>query len=90
MALNIKDPETEALAAELAKLTGDSKTGAVRAALRARRTELRRRGVDRDPDEDLLRVLREEIWPALRVDPPEPPMTKAEREEILGIGPEGY
>jgi hypothetical protein len=31
MALNIKDPETERLAAEVATLTGESKTAAVRA-----------------------------------------------------------
>ena len=34
MALNIKDPETERLAAEVAALTGQTKTGAVRYALR--------------------------------------------------------
>ena len=34
MALNINDPETERLAAEAAAFTGDSKTGAVRQALR--------------------------------------------------------
>ena len=34
MALNIKDPETERLAAEVAALTGTTKTGAVRYALR--------------------------------------------------------
>ena len=34
MALNIKDPETERLAGEVAYLTGNTKTGAVRYALR--------------------------------------------------------
>ncbi len=34
MGLNIKDPETERLAAEIATLTGESKTGAIRTALR--------------------------------------------------------
>ena len=34
MALNIKDPETERLAAEVAALTGNTKTGAIRYALR--------------------------------------------------------
>ena len=34
MALNIKDPETERLAAEVAALTGQTKTGAIRYALR--------------------------------------------------------
>jgi antitoxin VapB len=34
MPLNIKDPETELLAREVAQLTGESKTGAIRTALR--------------------------------------------------------
>jgi antitoxin VapB len=34
MALNIKDPETERLAGEVAALTGRTNTGAVRYALR--------------------------------------------------------
>lgn len=42
MALSIKDLETERLALEVAALTGDSKTGAVRQALRERRDRLRR------------------------------------------------
>ncbi len=90
MALNIKNPETERLAAEVAELAGESKTQAVTVALRERRERLRR-----DDDREgralrLRRVLEEEIWPLI---PPEQlgrtPMTKAEREEILGIGPEG-
>ena len=40
MALNIKDQETEKLAAEVAELTGDSKAGAVREALREQRDRL--------------------------------------------------
>ena len=42
MALSIRDQETERLAAEVAELTGDSKTGAVRQALRRQRERLRR------------------------------------------------
>lgn len=34
MVSNIKDPETEQLAAEVAALTGETKTGAIRRALR--------------------------------------------------------
>jgi antitoxin VapB len=92
MALNIKDKETEELAAEVASLTGESKTGAVRQALRERRDRLvlesgRRK---REPG-SLLRFLETEIWPQIpEEDRGQPPMTKAEREEILGIGPEGY
>lgn len=42
MALNIRNKETEQLAAALAKLTGESKTEAVRKALRDRLVRLRR------------------------------------------------
>ena len=37
MALNIKDPETERLASEVAKLAGETKTQAVRTALTERK-----------------------------------------------------
>lgn len=40
MALNIKDAETERLASEIAALTGESKTGAVRQALSERKQRL--------------------------------------------------
>ena len=42
MALNIRHAETEKLAEELAKLTGETKTEAVRRALADRLTRLRR------------------------------------------------
>ena len=42
MALNIRNAETEQLAAALAKLTGETKTEAVTKALRDRLTRLRR------------------------------------------------
>jgi antitoxin VapB len=88
MAMNIKDPEAERLAAEVASLTGESKTAAVRNALRERRERLAARSGPRG--RNLTRFLEDEIWPHV---PPEvqdqPPMTKAEREELLGYGPEG-
>lgn len=43
MALNIRNEETESLARELAQLTGETKTEAVKAALRERLSKLRRR-----------------------------------------------
>ncbi|WP_419162681.1 type II toxin-antitoxin system VapB family antitoxin [Candidatus Palauibacter sp.] len=47
MSLNIKNAETCRLAAELARLTGETKTGAITAALRDRlRAEKRRRNAD--------------------------------------------
>lgn len=91
MALNIKNEEAERLAAEVAALAGESKTEAVKVALRERRERLRRESTREERRERIRRVLEDEIWPLV---PPEqrgrPPMTKAEREEILGIGPEGY
>jgi len=42
MALNIRNPETERLAAELARQTGETKTEAVTKALRDRLTRVRR------------------------------------------------
>ena len=87
MALNIKDPETERLAAEIAQLTGESKTGAIRTALRERKERLDlERGVG-GREAALRQILEEEIWPLI------PPGTRAptreEREQILGYGPEG-
>jgi len=88
MAMNIKDPETERLAAEVAALAGESKTAAVRTALRERRDRLSTRSGR--GQRNLRRFLEDEIWPRV---PPEvrdgTPMTKAEREELLGYGPEG-
>lgn len=81
MALNIKDPETEQLAREVAELTGESKTAAVRTALRERRQRLELRQARRTTE--LRRWLEEEVWPFL---PPgaSTPLTTAEEEELLG------
>lgn len=89
MALNIKDDETERLASEIARWTGESKTGAIRTALRERRERLilQRTSVDR---QRLLRdVLEREIWPnvppAMIGHGPSP----EEQDAILGYGPAG-
>ncbi len=92
MALNIKDTETEKLAAEVAEMAGESKTGAVRQALRERKTRLELRGGGKGkPQRSMREWLETEIWPHI---PPEeldqPPMSKEEVEEILGLGPEGF
>jgi antitoxin VapB len=91
MALNIKDPEAEKLAAEVALITGDSKTGAVREALREKRDRLRLESGKRSRREpgSLRRFLETEIWPQIPEEHRGKPITKEEREEILGYGPEG-
>lgn len=90
MALNIKNPETERLAAEVAELAGESKTQAVTVALRERRQRLQRGESREERARRLRRFLEEEIWPQVPPDVRGKPITKAEREEILGYGPEGY
>ena len=88
MALNIKDPETERLAAEVAALTGTTKTGAVRYALRQVLQSQSRLSVQQR-EERLTRFLEEEIWPLVPPDQLGKPVSKAEREEILGFGGHG-
>lgn len=89
MALNIKDSRTEQLAADVARLTGETKTGAVRTALEERRRRLRQRTVEVDRGTRLKRLLEEEIWPQVPAGVLGRPLTREEREEILGYGPEG-
>jgi len=91
MALNIKDEETEKLAAEIAERTGDSKTGAVRQALREKRDRLALRGGDKGRTQGMREWLETEIWPLIPEEKlGQPPMSKEEVEEILGFGPDGY
>jgi antitoxin VapB len=88
MALNIKDPETERLAAEVAALAGETKTSAVRVALRERLDRLRASASAQDPVERLHRFLVDEAWPQVPVEL-RGGLTKHEREAILGYGSEG-
>jgi antitoxin VapB len=89
MALNIKDPEVDRLAAEVAAIAGETKTQAVRVALRERRERLGFHVDEGDRHQRLLRVLTEEIWPQIPEGKLGRPMTKAEREAILGYGEQG-
>jgi antitoxin VapB len=90
VALNIKDPETERLAAEVAKMTGDTKTGAIRSALADRKERLAYGMTRRDRLKDLRRLLEEEIWPSLPRSVLGRRLTKKETERILGYGKEGF
>jgi antitoxin VapB len=89
MALNIKHTEVERLAAEVADLTGESKTEAVRQALMERRRRLRLRVPGPVRREQLLGFLQAEVWSRVPQDQLGRAPTKAEREEILGLGGEG-
>ncbi len=89
MALNIKDREAERLAAEIAALTGESKTRAIRIALQERQERLALRVVQQDRGKALLRFLEEEVWPQVPRRVLGRKVTRREREAILGYGPEG-
>jgi antitoxin VapB len=89
MALNIKDPETERLAAEVAALAGESKTRAVKVALQERRARLAVRGGASDRRGDFVRFLETEVWPQVPRTRLGRRTSKRERERILGLGPDG-
>jgi antitoxin VapB len=89
MPLNIKNPEVEALAEELAGMTGESKTEAIRIALRERRQRLRLAHAGRHRGDHRMRFLEAEIWPRIPESQLGSPPTREEREEILGIREEG-
>lgn len=82
MALNIKDREAERLATEVAALAGESKTGAVRRALREQHARLTlEAGGGRRLKGGLARLLETEVWPLVPDEELDrPPLTKAERE----------
>ncbi len=88
MALNIKDPVAERLAAEVAVLAHENKTEAIRNALQERKERLELGGGKRSA-EDFRRFLETEIWPLIPEEAKGRPITKGEEEEILGIGPDG-
>ena len=87
MALNIKNAEVERLAAEVAKLTHESKTEAIRVALheRAARLKANRGELSREQRIDSALERFRERFPngdfGRRI-------TKEEEEKILGFGPQ--
>jgi antitoxin VapB len=88
MALNLKNVEVERLAAEVARLTGESKTEAIRRALEERKRRLKHTA----PDERRARVLRflqKKVWPTVPDDQRGRRLSRAEEDEILGFGPGG-
>jgi antitoxin VapB len=88
MSLNIKNPDVLWLAEQVASLTGETKTEAIRRALEERKARLDL-GAGVPGREGLLDFLREEIWAGM---PPEAlgkELSKREEEELLGYGEHG-
>ena len=90
MPLNIKNAEVEKLAAEVATLAKESKTEAIRIALLERRARLRNHRAASARGDRMERFLREHVWRKLPAALRGKVISEAEREEILGFGPQGY
>lgn len=89
MALNLKNAEVERLVEEVSRMTGESKTEAVRKALLERKERLGLHVVKTDREVRLLNWLRTEVWPLIPPEKRGKRLTKEEKEEILGYGPDG-
>ncbi len=89
MPLSIKNEEVERLVDEVVRLTGESKTEAVRRALRERRERLVLREASQDRAARIRRVLESEIWPSVPAKVLGTTITRQEEESILGFGDDG-
>jgi len=85
VSLNIKNREVEELVDEVARLTGESKTEAVRRALAERRQRLAFRTEGRRTGERFLTYLEQSVWPQAPADQLGRRLTREEEEEILGF-----
>jgi antitoxin VapB len=88
MALNIKNASVERLAAEVARMTGESKTEAIGKALEERRRRLKAVPA-RSRRAAVLAFLRNDVWTHVGPDQLGRSLTRAEEDAILGYGPEG-
>ena len=89
MALNIKDTETERLAAEVSALAHESKTRAVKTSLLERRERLLLQAVNTRRAEGFRRFISEEVWPQVPENVRGKSISRKEKEQILGYGPSG-
>ena len=88
MALNIKNEAVERLAADVARLTGESKTEAIRRALEERRGRLKSASIQTRRAR-VVRFLEKKVWPTVPKTQVGRRLTRAEEDEILGYGPGG-
>ncbi len=90
MGLNIKNPEVEQLAAEVALLAHETKTEAIRKALMERRTRLRVGSAKPAAHKGLRAYMEKSVWPKIPETELGRALTREEEDEILGYGPEGF
>ena len=86
MAMNIKNDKVERWAEELSNMTGESKTAAILRALEERKERLSLGSSGKRRLVQVLDFLEKEVWPAVPRKLLGRPVTKKEREKILGYG----
>jgi antitoxin VapB len=89
VALNIKDTLVDRLAKEVAALSGESKTGAIRTALLERKERLAFGSREGDRAANVRAFLEQEVWPQVPKAVRGKRLSKRDRERILGYGPHG-
>ncbi|MCZ7663103.1 MAG: type II toxin-antitoxin system VapB family antitoxin [Thermoleophilia bacterium] len=89
MALTIKNLEVERLAEEVARLSGQNKTQAVRQALEEKRDRLTLRVSRVARTAQRRRFLEREIWVDIPAELLDKPHDEELDDEILGYGPHG-
>jgi len=87
MALHIKSPEVEKLVVAVVRMTGETKTEAVRRALEERYQRLSLQHSHGGRGSDFLRYLEEEVWPIAPPGQLGRRLSREEEDEILGSGP---
>ena len=92
MALNIKNSVVEKLAGEVAALSGETKTEAIKRALELRKEQLSLNSEDRSSrrHQDLQDFLENEIWPLVPKQVLGKRLSKEDKERILGYGRDGF
>ncbi|MGH9150375.1 MAG: type II toxin-antitoxin system VapB family antitoxin [Acidimicrobiales bacterium] len=89
MALNIKNAEVEQLAADVARMTGETKTEAVKRALAERKQRLAQRVDPADRHGRARRFLEREVWPIVPAREAGRRLNPGEEDAILGYGRQG-
>jgi len=89
MALNIKSEAVEALVAEVAAMTGESKTEVIRKAVVERKERLALQAAPQDRVATLTRFLEREVWPLVPPDLLGRGISQEEQDAILGYGTDG-
>ncbi len=89
MALNIKNHQVDMLLDEVTRITGESKTEAVRKALEERRQRLAHQTPPVRDFPAMIAFLEDEIWPQIPEALLGTQLSKGEEEAILGYGPDG-